>query len=166
MKAIVNLNKEDLNKQILEYLNRRGFQLAKDKEIDWRFRPSLHVLAEVDAGGMSEEEWRSLAITELRSMMAEMQSHGYEIETSLVGQILSYLDAREKGITSPKTLAKIAASDRARLPPSVPSILSTDKIAVAADPSIDSQLQEILASSRKLQKGESIDDPRIESKDE
>lgn len=163
MEAIVKLNKEDLNKQILTYLSRSGFKLIDGKDIDWRFRPSLHVMMDVTSAGV--EDWQELVKTELQNAKAEMESRGYKPEVKLLEQVLSCLADREKGLIPPMpslTLLPLATKLR-------DSALSTQQVgsgtltvpADAPDTSIDGELQEILAtSSRILLKGEYKNDPR------
>lgn len=156
MEAIVKLNKEDLNKQIHAYLSRSGFRLRDGEEIDWRFRPSLHVMMEVTSARV--EDWLKFVIAEMQIYKAEVESRGYKPEVKLLEQLLSCLDSRERGVTPTTSILQAVPRDSAdatQVGSGTLTVPPTD-----ADTSIDGPLQEILAASRNLQKGEYKNDPR------
>jgi hypothetical protein len=153
----VKLNKEDLSKQILMYLSRSGFKLIDGKDIDWRFRPSLHVMMDVTSA--SVEDWQKFITTELQSIKAEIESRGYKPETKLLEQVLIYLADREKGLMPSLPVLATQLRDSTQVQQVGSGTLTV--LPDVVDSSVDEELGKILDQSRKiLLKGEYVNDPR------
>lgn len=161
MKYNIEFAKDDLEGMMVEKLGGRRFQLPAGKKFEWRFRPTLHVLATVESLEITDDSevlMRSSLVSRMRDMMLELhtlQKYGHVIrslEKAVFQLEHAEQDARDGVVHDP-----IIADDDipAMLPASAKKVVEGDSPEEFA-----SEMDKIIAQSRHLLAGESRHDPR------
>jgi hypothetical protein len=185
MRATIEMVKEDIKEAVLEKLWQRGFQLAKGKELDWRMRPSMHVLAEVEplqTNAETEGKWLVTSIDRLRDIASEMTQYGYKVGSKLLIDVVMRLQKAEddkrnaivhKEAPERATIARVETYDAQDDddsptnsdvdPPPIPAPLPRRSGAkpITKLTEFSEDVEEVLARSRQMLKGESLIDPNL-----